>query len=92
MEEKRVISSKGQVVVPKPIREYLQLEEGDMLNFCVRETGEVVISPIKTENPEQLFGTLPPKVPTSETHDFENVLDKAKQEKLKKRGLEGMGS
>ncbi len=87
MEEKRTVSSKGQVVVPKTIRDYLSLKEGDELQFLVRETGEVVISPIKNDNPEALFGSLPPKL--ANTEDIEQVLYESRQERMAKRRTEG---
>ena len=87
MDEKRMVSSKGQVVVPKSIRAYLSLKEGDELQFVIRETGEVVISPIKSDNPLSLFGSLPPK--SGNTEDFEQVLHESKQERMAKRLKEG---
>jgi AbrB family looped-hinge helix DNA binding protein len=87
MEEKRAVSSKGQVVVPKVIRDYMDLKEGDELKFCIKETGEIVISPIKGNNPETLFASLAAK--GTDTGDFERVLDQAKEERLRKRRQEG---
>jgi len=87
MEEKRVVSSKGQVVVPKTIRDYLSLKEGDELQFLVRETGEVVISPIKGDNSDALYGSLPPRIANSK--DFEQILYESKQERMANRRKEG---
>lgn len=42
-----MLSSKGQLVVLKSIREYLNVSEGDMIEFVVKESGEVVIAPVK---------------------------------------------
>ena len=39
------VTSKGQVTVPKAIRERLGLREGDMLEFNVDEAGRIVVSP-----------------------------------------------
>lgn len=41
---KAKITSKGQLTVPKKVREYLNLKIGDEIKFSVNETGEVVIS------------------------------------------------
>jgi AbrB family looped-hinge helix DNA binding protein len=39
------LTSKGQVVVPKPIRDHLHLRQGDTLDFLVQESGDVLIRP-----------------------------------------------
>ena len=38
-------TSKGQLVIPKEIREYMGLQPGDRLDFIVQGDGEVVIRP-----------------------------------------------
>ena len=40
------ITSKGQCVVPKKIRDYMNLNPGDKVDFIVREDGEVFIRPV----------------------------------------------
>jgi antitoxin PrlF len=37
------VSTKGQCVVPKPIREYLDLHPGDKVDFVINEDGEVLL-------------------------------------------------
>lgn len=39
------ITSKGQVTVPKAIRERLGLEEGDVLDFTVADDGAITLRP-----------------------------------------------
>ena len=39
------MSTKGQVVVPKEVREYLGIHAGDRIDFVVREDGQVVLRP-----------------------------------------------
>jgi len=39
------LSSKGQLVVPKEVREFLRVREGDRIDFVVRDDGQVVIRP-----------------------------------------------
>jgi AbrB family looped-hinge helix DNA binding protein len=39
------LTSKGQVTVPKAIRERLGLQTGEILEFTVDETGRIVVRP-----------------------------------------------
>jgi len=39
------LSTKGQLVVPKEVRDFLRLRPGDRIDFVVRDSGEVVIRP-----------------------------------------------
>lgn len=43
--EAATITSKGQVTIPKRIREQLQLEAGDQLEFVVTQDGELTVRP-----------------------------------------------
>ena len=40
------LTSKGQLVIPKTIREHMQVQTGDRIDFIVRDDGEVVIRPL----------------------------------------------
>ena len=51
------LTSKGQLVIPKAIREYLRLQPGDRLDFIIQDNGEVVIRPAVT-NVHELKGML----------------------------------
>jgi antitoxin PrlF len=39
------MSTKGQIVLPKEVRDFLELRPGDRVDFVVRDNGEVVIRP-----------------------------------------------
>jgi len=39
------MTSKGQMVIPKAIREKLGLKTGDSLDFIIQEGGEIVVRP-----------------------------------------------
>ena len=39
------ISSKGQITIPKEIREHLHIQTGDKIDFILDETGKVIFRP-----------------------------------------------
>ena len=52
------MTSKGQVTFPKAIREKLNLEAGDKVEFTLTEKGQLLIIP-KTASVKKLKGMLP---------------------------------
>lgn len=54
------LTSKGQITIPKMVREALHLEPGDKVYFDVRDDGSVVMV-ARNEPIESLFGLLQPK-------------------------------
>lgn len=52
------ISSKGQVTFPKIIRERLNLEAGDKVEFIITDNGQLIVVP-KTASIRKLKGMLP---------------------------------
>ncbi len=53
------ITTKGQVTLPKKVREKLKLEAGDKLDFFVTREGHIEAVPVK-ESATKLKGMLPP--------------------------------
>ena len=51
------LTSKGQLVIPKAIRDHLHLHPGDMLDFLVQESGDVLMRPA-IEDVRSLKGIL----------------------------------
>lgn len=51
------LTSKGQITVPKRIREALRAETGDRVEFTVGVSGEVVVR-TKTRSITELYGSL----------------------------------
>ena len=51
------LTSKGQLVIPKPIRDHLHLHPGDTLDFLVQESGDVLMRPA-VEDVRSLKGVL----------------------------------
>ena len=71
---KTVVSSKGQVVIPKQIREKLGLVPGTVLRVWI-EGKNIVLEPIR-EPPKQIFVKAGPKV-------TERILKEAKNSRIK---------
>ena len=51
------LTTKGQITIPKDIRERLMLHTGDKLDFRLTESGEVLLKPI-TRHVDEVFGRL----------------------------------
>jgi antitoxin PrlF len=51
------MTTKGQVTIPKEVREHLGIETGDRLSFVVQEDGTVIVQPI-TRHVRELGGLL----------------------------------
>lgn len=54
------VTSKGQITIPKPVRDELGLRKGDRVAFRVLEDGSVVVEP-ETVEILDLKGALKPK-------------------------------
>ena len=39
------LTSKGQTTIPKEVRDHLQLEAGDQIEFLIQDDGQVVLRP-----------------------------------------------
>ncbi|MGB2711818.1 MAG: AbrB/MazE/SpoVT family DNA-binding domain-containing protein [Conexibacter sp.] len=60
---KAKVSEKGQVTIPKPLRDQLGLRVGDELDFEV-EQGHLVVTKVAEQDPyDRLYGSL--KLPVS---------------------------
>ena len=53
------LTIKGQMIIPKAVREYLRLRPGDRMEFLLEGNGRVVLVPAVVDAPE-LEGILPP--------------------------------
>lgn len=82
----RVLSERGQTVVPKDIRDYLDIKGGDSLQWSVNDDGEVVIKPKKRKSVMDLKGILKPKEPIE---DIDEAIREAKKEIAERKHREG---
>jgi len=51
------LTSKGQVTIPKPVRDHLGLKSGAAVSFELNAAGEVVLRPV-VRRPKSRFGKL----------------------------------
>jgi antitoxin PrlF len=51
------LTSKGQITIPKEIRERLLLHAGDKLDFNLTDAGSVILTPV-TRRVDEVFGRL----------------------------------
>jgi antitoxin PrlF len=51
------MTTKGQVTIPKAVREHLGVDAGDRLDFVIQDDGTVVLTPI-TRHVRELAGLL----------------------------------
>ena len=51
------LTTKGQITIPKEVRDHLGVETGDRLSFVVQEDGTVIVKPI-TRHVRELGGLL----------------------------------
>ena len=51
------LTSKGQITIPKIVRDALQLHAGDKVDFMLTENGEALLKPV-TKNVDEVFGKL----------------------------------
>jgi len=66
------LTTKGQLVVPKPIRDHMHLHPGDRLDFVIQDDGEVVVRPVHSDVRE-LSGIL--KVPGRKPVSLDEMRD-----------------
>ena len=79
------MTTKGQVTIPKEVREHLGIETGDRLSFVVQEDGTVIVQAI-TRHVRELGGLLqrPGPRPVS-ANEMDEGIARRMQEKFGRR-------
>ena len=68
------ITAKGQITIPKYIRDILNLDMGDKIEFVISKENEAVIRPI-TKTIDEIYGVLHNQSRKAETlSDIENSI------------------
>lgn len=79
------LTSKGQITVPKPIREHLHVAEGDQVDFAIAPNGDVVMHRI-TNSVTALAGLLrQPSRKRISLEEMENAITVAVVDKVRAR-------
>ena len=82
------ITSRGQVTIPKKIRDKLGAKPGKELEFEVIDDKEAIIKITEIPTAEKLAGSLNPEEIEGEEEDWKQVMNKDKMKKWKSE-LEG---
>ena len=68
------LTGKGQVTIPKQIRDYLHLDTGSQIDFVIDEQGDVKVIPLNVAA-ESLSGILHREgMPTTSLEDIEQAI------------------
>ena len=51
------LTTKGQITIPKPVRDHLKVDTGDRVSFTIQDDGSVVLRPVN-QHVTRLFGLL----------------------------------
>ena len=85
------LTSKGQITLPKEVREHLHLGAGDQVDFQIDEHGEVRVRPL-TGSVEDLFGLLyRPGSPSRSVEEMDDAIARfvAADDQRIRRGEQG---
>ncbi len=77
------ITNKGQITIPKEVRDAFGLHSGDKLEFFCEQGGRIVVTPIK-KNVDDLFGKL---FKAERTALSTEEINEALRQKFKQQGL-----
>ena len=77
------LTSKGQVTIPKEVREALQIDAGDRVQFFIREDGIVELRP-QTVDLKDLYGILEYKGEAVTVEAMNEAIGKAAVESFEK--------
>lgn len=86
IESSRIVSERGQTVIPKPIRDYMDLQAGDKVVWTVNEHGAVMVHSIKKKSIMDLKGIVKTQYSID---DLDGALANAKEEHYLKRNKSG---
>ena len=74
------LTSKGQVTIPKAVRDQLDLGPGAILHFTVDPSGRIIVTPL-TLGIEDLIGSLPKPRKALTLEEIEDIIGEAPVER-----------
>jgi antitoxin PrlF len=74
------LTSKGQVTIPKAVRDQLDLGPGVILHFTVDPSGRIIVTPL-TLGIEDLIGSLPKPHKALTLEEIEDIIGEAPVER-----------
>lgn len=77
------VTSKGQITLPKNIREHLDVKEGDKVEFIMTKTGQVLVT-AKTVSLDEIYGMAKQKKKAS-IEDMDKAIAKAVKKRNRKK-------
>ncbi|HJP34135.1 MAG: AbrB/MazE/SpoVT family DNA-binding domain-containing protein [Candidatus Latescibacteria bacterium] len=69
------LTSKGQLVIPQPVRQHLDLQPGDRVDFLIQDDGEVIVRPAVSDV-RALKGILPKPARPVSIEDMDRAVRK----------------
>ena len=69
------LTSKGQITLPKPIRDHLKIKAGDKIDFVVDDKGEVHVLPVFA-SVRKLKGMVPKPKRKVSLKDMRDAIDR----------------
>lgn len=75
------LTSKGQITLPKQVREQLELDAGDPIDFVIQPNGDVLLKPVKFDI-RKLEGILKRQKQRPVTVEEMNAAVRARMRKL----------
>ena len=67
------LTSRGQLVIPQPVRQHLHLQPGDRVDFLIQDDGEVIVRPA-VDDVRVLKGILPKPAAPVALEDMDRVI------------------
>ena len=82
---KAKITYKGQITLPKPVRDALTLKEGDSVVFTVKD-GQAILKPLKKKSLSDFFGVMKAPRPYPGTEEIRKEIRQKMAKRYTKKG------
>ncbi|MBA3029432.1 MAG: AbrB/MazE/SpoVT family DNA-binding domain-containing protein [Desulfobacteraceae bacterium] len=76
------MTNKGQITIPKAVRDSLGLHTGDKIEFILKDDGEALVRPV-TKKVDDVFGILHKKRKAVSIEEMDQAIRQKMKEKFK---------